>query len=210
MSALRPGFRVRWSARGSARRGRAGAVWGRGGARPNGGGGSGCGGAGAGEFGGCRSRPAPAEGSGGGSKRAALATDCAPRWWASLERPPSSVSGAGRRTAEGCVLRGLLLHKREALQRPPAEAWAGKLRLGLGHWIQGHAAPRPSGALGAIPALPVGLAASGAKPDCGAALELRPGGRPMDWPREKYCFVFAASGLKVRSWETRRIWSDVW
>lgn len=24
----------------------------------------------------------------------------------------------------------------------------------------------------------------------------------MDWPREKYCFVFAASGLKVRSRET--------
>lgn len=41
-------------------------------------------------------------------------------------------------------------------------------------------------------------------------LELRPGGRPMDCPREKYCFVFAASGLKVRSRETRRNWSDEW
>lgn len=55
-------FRVRWWASGSARRGRAGAVWGRGGARPNGGGGGGS--AGAGELGGCRSRPAPAEGLG--------------------------------------------------------------------------------------------------------------------------------------------------
>lgn len=132
MSALGPGFRVRWSARGSARRGRAGAVWGRGGARPNGGGGSGGGGAGAGEFGGCRSRPAPAEGSDGGSKRAALATDCAPRWWASPEPPPSNVSGAGRRTAEGCVLRGLQLHRREAPQRPPAGGLGRETEAGIG------------------------------------------------------------------------------
>lgn len=125
MSALGTGFRVRWSGRGSARRGRAGAVRGRGGARPNGGG---C--AGAGEFGGCRFRPAPAENSGGGSKRVALAAGCAPRWWASPEQPPSSVSGAGRRAAEGCVWRGLLLHRREAPQRPPVEGPRGETEAG--------------------------------------------------------------------------------
>lgn len=129
MGALGPGFRVRWSGSGSARRGRAGAVRGRGGARPNGGGG---GGAGASEFGGCRSRPAPAEDSGGGSQRVALAAGCAPRWWASLEQPPSSVSGAGRRAAEGCVLRGLLLHRREAPRRPPAGGPGRETEAGSG------------------------------------------------------------------------------
>lgn len=104
-------------------RGRPGA--GRRGARPNGGGG-----AGAGEFGGCRSRPAPAEDSGGGSKRVALAAGCAPRWWASPEQPPSSVSGAGRRAAEGCVWRGLLLHRREAPQRPPVGGPRGETEAG--------------------------------------------------------------------------------
>ena len=79
------------------------------------------------------------------------------------------------------------------------------MRRGVRCYIQGHATLRASRAIGTTAMLPAARRGAGLRVLaglCGAALDLRPGGRPVDWPREKYCFVFAASVPKVRSGET--------
>lgn len=87
------------------------------------------------------------------------------RWWASLERPPSSVSGTERRAAEGGRVRGLWFQRARAPRGPWREAGVGKLRPEAGRRIQGHAAgqglPGLPGAAWALPAPSGGLGAHG-------------------------------------------------
>lgn len=122
------------------------------------------------------------------------------RWWASLERPPSSVSGTERRAAEGGRVRGLWLQRARAPRGPWREAGVGKLRPGAGRRIQGHAAgqglPGLPGAAWALPAPSGGLGAHGeSETVCGPRPRSpRRGRRPWDLPTDKDCFVLPALG----------------